>query len=332
MVEEAAAAPLSGAKGAGLPKGKPGRLVPLKGDEPPLQRIESGIAELDRVTGGGLVPGSAVLIGGDPGIGKSTLLIQAMAALARAGHAAIYISGEEAIAQIRLRAERLGLTRRPGAAGGGDQPVRHPGHPGRRADLPAVTVDRLDPDPVVAGHRIGAGHGVAAQGRRRGADPLCQAEGRAPCCWSAMSPRKARSPARRSSSTWSTPCSISRATAATSSASCGRSRTASARPTRSASSRCPSAGLREVHNPSRSVHRRRARPATPGSAVFAGMEGTRPLLIEVQALVSPSVLGTPRRAVVGWDSEPAGDDAGGARGARRAADRRLTFISMSQAG
>ena len=75
-----------------------------------------GIAELDRVTGGGFVRGSVLLVGGDPGIGKSTLLIQAAAALARAGHRAVYISGEEAVAQVRLRAERLGLARRRGRA------------------------------------------------------------------------------------------------------------------------------------------------------------------------------------------------------------------------
>src|SRR5580765_1790276 len=73
------------------------------------ERRVTGIAEFDRVTGGGLVRGSALLIGGDPGIGKSTLLLQVAAAFARGRHRAIYISGEEAVAQVRLRAERLGL-------------------------------------------------------------------------------------------------------------------------------------------------------------------------------------------------------------------------------
>ncbi len=80
------------------------------GDAP---RLPSGMAELDRVTGGGFVRGSVLLLGGDPGIGKSTLLIQATAALARAGHRVVYISGEEAVAQVRLRAERLGLADAP---------------------------------------------------------------------------------------------------------------------------------------------------------------------------------------------------------------------------
>ena len=69
----------------------------------------TGLGELDRVTGGGLVAGSVALIGGEPGIGKSTLLIQACAALARQGGRVVYISGEESTAQVRLRAARLGL-------------------------------------------------------------------------------------------------------------------------------------------------------------------------------------------------------------------------------
>ena len=76
-------------------------------------RIMTGIAELDRVAGGGFVPGSGILIGGDPGIGKSTLLTQAVASVANAGHKAVYISGEEAIDQVRLRARRLGLGTSP---------------------------------------------------------------------------------------------------------------------------------------------------------------------------------------------------------------------------
>src|SRR5580765_8153957 len=106
-------------EGAERPSGpgrKPGRgrlfaLEALAGEAHDAPRLPSGIAELDRVTGGGFVRGSVLLVGGDPGIGKSTLLIQAAAALARAGHRAVYISGEEAVAQVRLRAERLGLAK-----------------------------------------------------------------------------------------------------------------------------------------------------------------------------------------------------------------------------
>src|SRR6185437_10460241 len=101
--------------GPGRPPRKGRRFVlePLQGETRQAPRLSSGMAELDRVTGGGFVRGSVLLLGGDPGIGKSTLLIQAAAALARTGHRAVYISGEEAVAQVRLRAERLGLGEAP---------------------------------------------------------------------------------------------------------------------------------------------------------------------------------------------------------------------------
>ncbi|NBB69455.1 MAG: AAA family ATPase, partial [Alphaproteobacteria bacterium] len=89
------------------------RFEGLAGEGAPPPRHVVGIDEFDRVLGGGLVPGSAILVGGDPGIGKSTLMLQAAAALARAGEEAVYVSGEESIEQIRLRARRLGLTDAP---------------------------------------------------------------------------------------------------------------------------------------------------------------------------------------------------------------------------
>src|SRR5438552_15332067 len=90
-------------------KGRPFAVEPLEGATHEAPRLASGIAEFDRVTGGGLVRGSVLLLGGDPGIGKSTLLLEVAAAFARGRHRAVYISGEEAVAQVRLRAERLGL-------------------------------------------------------------------------------------------------------------------------------------------------------------------------------------------------------------------------------
>src|ERR1700676_5309894 len=90
-------------------KGRLFALESLTGKSQDAPRLPSGMAELDRVTGGGFVRGSVLLVGGDPGLGKSTLLTQATSLLARAGHRAVYISGEEAVAQVRLRAERLGL-------------------------------------------------------------------------------------------------------------------------------------------------------------------------------------------------------------------------------
>src|SRR6266850_2133032 len=94
-------------------KGRLFALETLTGKSVEAPRLPSGMAELDRVTGGGFVRGSVLLVGGDPGIGKSTLLTQATSLMARAGHRAVYISGEEAVAQVRLRAERLGLADAP---------------------------------------------------------------------------------------------------------------------------------------------------------------------------------------------------------------------------
>src|SRR6266404_3582601 len=94
-------------------KGRLFALESLTGKSHDAPRLPSGMAELDRVTGGGFVRGSVLLVGGDPGIGKSTLLTQATSLMARAGHRAVYISGEEAVAQVRLRAERLGLADAP---------------------------------------------------------------------------------------------------------------------------------------------------------------------------------------------------------------------------
>src|SRR6476620_12503353 len=93
-----------------------GRAIPLVGLDTPTalpERMPSGLAEFDRAIGGGIVPGSAMLVGGDPGIGKSTLLLQVAARLASEGKRVIYVSGEESAEQVRLRAVRLGLGRAP---------------------------------------------------------------------------------------------------------------------------------------------------------------------------------------------------------------------------
>ena len=113
IVEEAPLSSGPSGKALGASKGRKIVLGDLATKEAPLQRHTTGIAEFDRVLGGGLVPASAILVGGDPGIGKSTLLLQAAAAFARSGKSAIYISGEEASGQIRMRADRLGLTDAP---------------------------------------------------------------------------------------------------------------------------------------------------------------------------------------------------------------------------
>src|SRR5277367_3118767 len=113
ITEEGAAPPI-GASATRRTKGRRFALEDLKTEDAPPPRRTTGIAEFDRVTGGGLVPGSALLVGGDPGVGKSTLILQALATYAQLGGHAVYISGEEAMAQVRLRAARMGV---------GDAPV-----------------------------------------------------------------------------------------------------------------------------------------------------------------------------------------------------------------
>src|ERR1700733_401858 len=107
-VEPEAIAPRPGAS-AKAPAGQSVSFVGLRGDVAPPPRAATGIEELDRVLGGGLVPSSAVLVGGDPGIGKSTLLLQVAARLAASGKRVLYVSGEESLDQTRLPARRLGV-------------------------------------------------------------------------------------------------------------------------------------------------------------------------------------------------------------------------------
>ncbi len=232
IVEEV---PLSAGPKALGGKGKSIPLTDLATQEAAPPRAASGINELDRVLGGGLVPASAILVGGDPGIGKSTLLLQATAAFARRGLSTMYISGEEAAAQVQMRAQRLGLSDAKVALGCRNQPARHPDHP--RHPPPRPCGDRLDPDHVARYGRF------APPVRSLRSAPPAMNSSPSPksaayrSSSSAMSPKRARSPGPASSNTWSTPSSISKANAATSSASCAPSRTALAPRMRLACSR-----------------------------------------------------------------------------------------------
>jgi len=298
-VEEMGAAPVSGAKGASLPKGKASRLVGLRGENPPLPRIETGIAELDRVAGGGFVPGSGVLIGGDPGIGKSTLLMQGLASLARKGERVIYISGEESVAQIRLRAQRLGLddsnvllatetnvsdilaTLSEGAAPAiavidSIQTLWSPvieSAPGTVSQLKAGSealvrfAKQKGTAMLLVGHVTKDGQIAGPKVIEHMVDTVLYFEGDRGHQYRILRAVKNRFGPTDEIGVFE----------------------------------MFDGGLKEVRNPSKLFMGSGDR-MTPGTAVFAGMEGTRPLLIEVQALVSPSPLGTPRRTVVGWDS------------------------------
>jgi DNA repair protein RadA/Sms len=299
IIEERTEAPASGAKGAVLPKGRSTRLVGLKGESAAPPRILSGIAELDRVAGGGFVPGSGVLIGGDPGIGKSTLLLQALAALANRGERVVYISGEEAIAQVRLRAERLGLSDAPvllaaetnvsdiiATLSEGPPPsivvidsIQTLWSPVIEAAPGTVSQLKAGSDALVrfakqkgttmllVGHVTKDGQIAGPKVIEHMVDTVLYFEGDRGHQFRILRAVKNRFGATDEIGVFE----------------------------------MSDGGLKEVNNPSRLFMGSTERP-TPGTAVFAGMEGTRPLLIEVQALVSPSPLGTPRRTVVGWDT------------------------------
>lgn len=299
IIEEAREAPASGAKGQALPRGRSAKLVGLKGENAAPPRIAIGMPELDRVAGGGFVPGSAVLIGGDPGIGKSTLLLQALASLARQGRRVVYVSGEEAIAQIRLRAERLGLS---------DAPVLLASET-NTSDIIATLNDGEPPAVVVIDSIqtlwspvIEAAPGTVSQ-LKAGSEALVRfAKQKGSCLLLVGHVTKDGQLAG--------PKVVEHLVDAVLYFEGDRGH--QFRILRAVKNRfgatdeigvfeMSDGGLKEVTNPSRLFMGTSERPA-PGTAVFAGVEGTRPLLVEIQALVSPSPLGTPRRTAVGWDS------------------------------
>ena len=148
MIEEGGAARHRRAGGARCPQGQGVRAGrPCLGRGRRSRGLKTGIAEFDRVTGGGFVAGSVLLLGGEPGIGKSTLLIQACAALARRGERVCYISGEEAMDQVRLRAVRPRPRRRGGGACRRDRSRGHR-RDARAGPSSGAGGDRFDPDDV----------------------------------------------------------------------------------------------------------------------------------------------------------------------------------------
>ena len=279
-------------------KGRAVVLTSLAGDIEDAPRIASGIGELDRATGGGFVRGSALLVGGDPGIGKSTLLTQAAAALARQGHRIVYVSGEEAVAQIRLRAQRLGVADSAVelAAETNVEDILATIADGRRPDLvildsiQTLWTDMADSAPgtvtqvrasaqamiryakstgaaiVLVGHVTKEGQIAGPRVVEHMVDGVLYFEGEGGHHYRILRTVKNRFGPTDEIGVFE----------------------------------MSDKGLREVPNPSELFLGERG-AAAPGAAVFAGMEGTRPILVEIQALVAPSPLGTPRRAVVGWE-------------------------------
>ncbi|MGY6629105.1 MAG: DNA repair protein RadA [Oceanicaulis sp.] len=302
LVEEASTgAPLGGgAKAAPARSSRRPKLelVDLGSETPDPPRLVTGIDELDRVAGGGLVPGSAILVGGDPGIGKSTLLLQAAARLASSGASTVYISGEEAAGQVRRRARRLGLA---------DSPVRLAAETslevildGLRKESPDVAV--LDSIQTLWSDQLAAAPGTVAQVRACAQELVRFAKKRNTVVVLVGHVTKDGQIAG--------PRVVEHMVDAV--LYFEGERTHQFRILRAVKNRfgpadeigvfeMAEAGLQEVSNPSALFLDGRGAHAS-GAAVFAGMEGTRPVLTEIQALVAPAAFGTPRRAVVGWDS------------------------------
>jgi len=274
--------------------------VSLDGEAQKLPRRSSKIQELDRVLGGGLVPGSAILLGGDPGIGKSTLLLQAVCKIANAGMHCLYISGEEAVDQVRLRAERLGLEKAPvglAAATSVRDIVTSIEKSPEKPELVIIDsiqtmyVDTIDSAPgtvtqvrtasselirlakkrniaiILVGHVTKDGAIAGPRVLEHMVDTVLYFEGDRGHQFRILRAVKNRFGPTDEIGVFE----------------------------------MAQAGLLEVNNPSELFLSER-QDNTPGSVILAGMEGSRPVLVEVQALVAPTAFPTPKRAVVGWDS------------------------------
>ncbi|WP_029003362.1 DNA repair protein RadA [Azorhizobium doebereinerae] len=280
-------------------RGRAVALESLQGEAKPAPRLISGIGELDRVAGGGFVPGSIVLLGGDPGIGKSTLLVQASAALAGAGHRVIYVSGEEAVDQVRMRANRLGLAAAPVALAA---ETNAENILATFAAGPAVQFVVIDSIQTMWSDSVESAPGTVTQVRTSAQLLVRYAKqsgaavilvGHVTKDGQIAGPRVVEH--------------MVDAVFSFEGDGANQFRILRAQKNRFGPTdeigvfEMTGAGLSQVPNPSELFLSHRDAGA-PGTAVFAGMEGTRPLLMEIQALVAPSSLGTPRRAVVGWDT------------------------------
>ena len=263
------------------------------------QRFKSGIDELDRVTGGGFVPGSALLIGGDPGIGKSTLLLQLVCLLAKSGRKAAYITGEESVEQVRMRAERLGIANVPAllaaATNVGDIAETAKRHP----ELDLLVIDSIQ-TMYLAG--LDSAPGTVSQVRAAAHELIRVAKSSSTSIIFVGHVTKDGAIAG--------PRVLEHMVDAVLYFEGDRSH--HFRLLRGVKNRfgptdeigvfeMSATGLQQVSNPSELFLASRSENI-PGTAVFAGLEGSRPLLVEIEALVAPSSLASPRRNVVGWES------------------------------
>jgi DNA repair protein RadA/Sms len=262
-------------------------------------RLSTGIGELDRVLGGGLVAGSAILIGGDPGIGKSTLLLQTVVAMGASGVRCAYVSGEESVAQVSLRARRLGLMNKEVELASATSvrdiiaalDVPNPPRVAIIDSIQTMFIDNIEAAPGTVSQVRAASHELIKLAKKRGiclflvghvtkdgqiagprvlehmVDTVLYFEGERGHPFRILRSVKNRFGGTDEIGVFD----------------------------------MQEGGLREVTNPSALFLSQREAPIS-GACVFAGIEGSRPLLVEVQALVSPSYMSSPRRAVVGWDS------------------------------
>lgn len=292
---------------AAIPKGmntnKKGRVIDFvdlrAGANTTYPRYITKIGEFDRVTGGGLVPGSATLIGGDPGIGKSTLLLQVVCALSRNGIPSVYVSGEEAVEQIRMRAERLGLADAPVALAAATNvrdiidSVKSAATPPKILIIDSIQTMYID--------NIDSAPGTVTQVRTSAQEIIRMAKSRNIAVLFVGHVTKDGQIAGPRVLEHLVDCVLY----------FEGDRGHQFRILRAVKNRfgptneigvfeMAQQGLVEVENPSELFLAQRSEDAT-GSAVLAALEGTRPLLVEVQALVARSSLAAPRRAVLGWD-------------------------------
>ena len=264
------------------------------------ERLATGIAELDRTLGGGFVAGSAVLMAGDPGIGKSTLLLQAAAKIARAGHGVAYVSGEESADQVRLRAQRLGLA---------DAPVQLAASGSVRDILttlgqgPAPALVIIDSIQTMHSDLIEGAPGTVSQVRASAQELIRFAKqtgaalilvGHVTKDGSIAGPRVLEHMVDTVLSFEGERSHLYRILRAIKNRFGGTDEIGVFT--------MEEGGLDEVANPS-SLFLTQREGDLAGVAVFPALEGTRPVLVEIQALVVRLASGaTPRRAVVGWDA------------------------------